>query len=166
MEASRAEGMGAIRWAPALTLKMGLAFVAAGAGLLAVYVGLITAAESFSHARQQLQADGRFVGLITVGFSTQAALFVYLRGLHRRVHGPAKALTAGSAGTSTAAMVACCAHHLTDVLPLAGLSGAAIFLNNYKPWFMGVGLVTTAVGVGWMLYRVRQAQRDACAMGD
>jgi hypothetical protein len=45
-------------------------------------------------------------------------------------------------------MVACCAHHATDVLPLVGLSAAATFLAEYLILFMLVGLTMNLVGIG------------------
>src|SRR3972149_5532526 len=65
--------------------------------------------------------------------------------------GAAPAATAPGTGTSTVAMVACCAHHVTDVLPVLGLSGAAIFLNDYRIPLMTAGLAVNALGVAGML---------------
>ena len=45
-----------------------------------------------------------------------------------------------SGGTSVTAMVACCLHHVTDVLPILGLSAAATFLTRYQRPFMLIGL--------------------------
>ena len=52
---------------------------------------------------------------------------------------------------STAAMVACCAHHVADVLPILGLTAAATFLAEYRLAFMLVGLGTTIAGIIYML---------------
>jgi len=71
--------------------------------------------------------------------------------LSRRARGTAAAATATGTGTSTVAMVACCAHHVTDALPVLGLSGAAIFLNDYRIPFMAAGLAVNALGVVYML---------------
>ncbi|MFQ5614859.1 MAG: hypothetical protein ACE5GO_00085 [Anaerolineales bacterium] len=73
--------------------------------------------------------------------------------------GPSGKLTRAGGTTSTLAMVACCAHHVTDVLPILGLSAAATFLAEYQTLFMLVGLGTTLVGIAVMLiilYRERQ----------
>ena len=63
-----------------------------------------------------------------------------------------------SASTSTLAMAACCAHHVTDVLPLVGLSAAAVFVAEYRIHFMVLGLITNIVGIGvmlWLIWRER-----------
>jgi 4-diphosphocytidyl-2C-methyl-D-erythritol kinase len=62
-------------------------------------------------------------------------------------------------GTSTAAMVACCLHHLTDLLPLLGLSAAASFLAAYKIPFMLVGLAMNLAGISAILRAIRREQR-------
>jgi hypothetical protein len=64
-----------------------------------------------------------------------------------------------SGASSTLAMVACCAHHAVDVLPILGLSAAAAFLAEYKKALMWVGLGTTLLGIAVMLiilYRERR----------
>lgn len=64
-----------------------------------------------------------------------------------------------SGGTSATAMVACCIHHVTDVLPILGLSAAASFLTRYQRPFMLIGLAMNLIGIGVMLfvlYRERQ----------
>ena len=64
-----------------------------------------------------------------------------------------------SGGTSVTAMIACCLHHVTDVLPILGLSAAATFLTRYQRPFMLVGLGMNIIGVIVMLvilYRERK----------
>jgi len=56
-----------------------------------------------------------------------------------------------SGGTSVTAMVACCIHHVTDVLPVLGLSAAATFLTRYQHPFLLVGLGMNTVGILVML---------------
>jgi hypothetical protein len=44
-------------------------------------------------------------------------------------------------------MVACCAHHLADLAPIVGVSGAAAFLTDWRLEFMLAGIAVNAVGV-------------------
>ena len=53
-------------------------------------------------------------------------------------------------------MLACCAHHLTDVLPILGLSSAAIFLNLYKTPLLWLGIGMNLVGIVYMLRKIRE----------
>ncbi len=132
----------------------------ASLALLLFYLGLVSLiSRSWSHALSLLADDRWFVLPIALGFVIQAGLFTYLRSLHGATKMPA-AVTGSSAGASTAAMVACCAHHAVDVLPLLGLSGAAIFLAQYKVPFMIVGLLSNAAGIGFLLTRIRRAKQQ------
>ena len=58
-----------------------------------------------------------------------------------------RALAGAGTGTSTAGMVACCAHHLADLAPLLELTGAAAFLAQYRLAFILVGLTVNLVGI-------------------
>jgi hypothetical protein len=57
---------------------------------------------------------------------------------------------------NTVAMVACCAHHLTDILPVVGLAGAALFLGSYQSLFLLVGVLSSFVGTVYMLGTFRR----------
>lgn len=137
----------------------------ASASLLAFYLVTITLAEDWSHAQRQLAADRAFIMPIIAGFGLQAGLFVYLRALHARAHGAG--MTA-SAGASTSAMLACCAHHLPELLPILGISGAAVFLNEYKVELLWLALGMNLAGVGYFLRlvvlqrRAMSVEPDAC----
>ena len=128
-------------------------------GLLAFYLGIITLAQGWAHATQQLADDRWFVGAIGLGFGTQVGLFTYLKGLHAQA---AAGGVAASTGTSATAMLACCAHHLADILPIVGLSGAAIFLNAYKTPLLWLGILMNLIGIVYLLYKVRQQRQMAC----
>ncbi len=132
-------------------------FVAASS-LLGFYLGLITLVQGWDHAAQQLAEDLWFVGAIMAGFGTQIGLFTYLRG--RRRQAPASGVAA-STGTSTAAMLACCAHHVSDVLPIIGLSGAAIFLDQYKTPLLWLGIAMNMAGIGYLLWQISRQHRMA-----
>jgi hypothetical protein len=150
------------------SLRWPLAFGLLGALVLtAFYLGIVTAAESWSHALDLFQQDAYLVLPIILGFGAQVGLFVYLkRVLSPAAHAAgAGVLTGTSGGTSTLGMIACCAHHLTDVLPLVGLSGAAVFLAQYRVPFMVVGLASNAIGVGVLLITIRKAKRMASSEG-
>lgn len=149
------------------TLPIGARSVVAGlvaaALLLGVYLGIIGLAQGVDHAFEQLAADAMFVGLIAVGFGTQVALFSELRAVDRRHRAAATAVTAAGTGTSAAAMLACCAHHLVDLLPLVGFSAAAVFLNAYKTPLFLVGIGMSVLGIVVIARQLRRAQR-ACAV--
>jgi hypothetical protein len=130
--------------------------------LVGFYLGIITLAQDWAHARDQLGADRWFVGAISAGFGIQVGLFVYLRALHARSNPGAMA---ASSGTSTVAMLACCAHHLADALPLIGLSGAAVFLNDFKGPILWTGIVMNGLGIAYLIWKIWQQRPRAARLG-
>jgi YHS domain-containing protein len=150
---AQASTISTAEWALLRPIAFGLLAVL---GLLAFYLGIITLAQGWSHALEQLADDRWFVGAIALGLGTQVGLYTYLRGLH--AHAAAGGVAA-STGTSTAAMLACCAHHLTDILPIVGVAGAAVFLNAYKIPMLWLGIVMNLIGIVYLLRKIEQ-QRD------
>jgi hypothetical protein len=137
------------------------AAVLAGAGLLVFYLTVITLAQDWSHATAQLAEDRWFIAVIALGFGTQVGLFTYLRRLQAQM---AAGGVVASTGTSSAAMLACCAHHLAEVLPIIGLSGAAIFLNAYKAQLLWLAIAMNVGGVIYLLHKVREQRNMVCQL--
>lgn len=152
-------------WRPAspIALRSVATGLVGGVALLVVYLGIISLAQGFEHALEQLATDAVFVGLIAAGFATQVALFVELRRVDRHHHAAA-AVTAAGTGTSAAAMLACCAHHLVDLLPLVGLSAATVFLDAYKTPLFLVGIGMNVVGIVVIARQLRRARRACSAI--
>jgi hypothetical protein len=150
------------------TSPIGVRSVAAGivggVALLSIYLAIISLAQGVDHAVEQLAADALFVVSIAVGFGTQVALFVELRAVDRHYRAAAVVTVAGT-GTSAAAMLACCAHHLVDLLPFVGLSAASVFLNAYKTPLFLIAIGMNLVGIVIIARQLRRARR-ACAMVD
>jgi hypothetical protein len=134
----------------------------ASAALLALYLGLISLAQGLDHAIYQLRADFPFVGAVALGFGIQVGLFMELRATQARSR-RSGAMTAASAGAGGAAMLACCAHHLVDVLPLVGLSAATVFLNDYRAPLVALSLGMNALGIA-LLCRQLVSARRRCRM--
>ena len=59
-------------------------------------------------------------------------------------------------------MLACCAHHLADVLPIVGVAGAAVFLNTYKTPLLWFSIAMNLAGVAYLLWKIQQQRRMAC----
>ena len=118
--------------------------------LLMVYLGIITLAEGFEHALSQTSELWYWVMALAIGFGVQAGLFSFIRQSNRRRVGTTAAVGA-SGGVSAGSMVACCAHHLSDVLPFLGLAGLATFLANYQTFFIVTGVLSNVVGITIML---------------
>lgn len=125
--------------------------------LLAVYFLTLTLSNALSHALEELRVYGVWIGLLTVGFGLQVGLFAYVRAsLKKRGAARAAASMAASGGASATAMVACCLHHLTDILPILGLGAASLFLVRYQTFFLAVGVGSNLVGVTLMLRLIQK----------
>ena len=61
-----------------------------------------------------------------------------------------------SGGASTVSMVACCAHHLTEVLPVLGFAGAATVLATYQSVFLLAGVLANLGGLVYVLGLLRR----------
>lgn len=138
------------------------AFLLGSTLIASFYIGILTWAQGWGYASSQLVRDRWYVIPITLGFGVQAALYSILRFrlfIPVTSTGLAGSIVSASGGTSATAMVACCIHHVTDVLPILGLSAAASFLTRYQRPFMLIGLAMNLIGIGVMLfvlYRERQ----------
>ncbi len=138
------------------------AFLLGSTLMAGVYFGILTWAQGWDYAARQFLLNRWYILPIWVGFGIQAALYSILRFrlfIPTTSTGNAGALMGTSGGTSVTAMVACCLHHVTDVLPILGLSAAATFLTRYQRPFMLVGLGMEVIGIIVMLvilYRERK----------
>jgi hypothetical protein len=125
-------------------------------GLVAFYYLLLfTITGDPKHPFSQFTLLQPWMSLLIVGFGIQFGLFWLLRkGYHfslSKKH-DAQMATGTSTAVSGMAMVACCAHHLVDLLPILGLSAAALFLSEYQEQLLIFGVVANLIGIGMMLW--------------
>lgn len=130
--------------------------VLAAAALLVSYLAIVGSAScSLEHALDLMWHDRYYILAILAGFGTQVGLMGYIR---RTLHGikdrTSTAAGATGTGTSTASMIACCAHHVADFAPFLGASGLVIFLNNYRYQVMLIGIAINWLGVAVLLRRM------------
>jgi hypothetical protein len=129
---------------------------AAAGFLVLAYVAVLAAANSLEHALEDFLLLWYWMVPLVIGFGVQAGLFAYARGALRHHGGAGTGGLAASGSVNTVAMVACCAHHLTDILPVVGLAGAALFLGSYQSLFLLVGVLSSFVGTVYMLGTFRR----------
>lgn len=141
-----------------------IAFIIGAGFLTLLYFGIVSLVESPQHAVELFWEDRWFVLPIILGFGVQSSLYIILKKqlfIPIAQTGASGAMTGASGGVSTAAMVACCAHHVADVLPILGLTAAAAFLAEYRIAFMVVGLGMTILGILVMLTILFKERRKA-----
>jgi len=131
--------------------------IGAGAFLVGVYIATLGLANSFSHVFDELGRLWYWMAPLVVGFSVQVGLFTYARRAARAKDSAARAHAVVASGSaSTVSMVACCAHHLTDVLPVVGLAGAVSVLATYQSVFLLAGVLSNVVGLVYVLRLLRR----------
>jgi uncharacterized membrane protein YhaH (DUF805 family) len=133
----------------------------AAAGMAAFYAVVVGWSGGTEHLADQLRRDWWLVAPITFAFAAQVGVMVELRLRHAQHHALTPASGAAS-GTSAAGMVACCAHHLVELAPLAGLSGFATTLNDARVPLMLTGL---ALNIAVIALATRRLRRTPSARG-
>jgi hypothetical protein len=126
----------------------------AAAGLLVILFNILIASiaeGSLNEGFSVFLTNGIFVYLIPPAVGVQMGLFRYHRNLTSgNVSGTEKAGMAGSA-TSSLAMVACCLHHVSDLLPAVGfLLATSSFLIEYKDAIIIIGLLANLAGSAYI----------------
>ncbi len=126
----------------------------AGTGILVILfnISIASLAEgSPEKGYQVFLTNGIFVYLIPLAVGVQMGLFRYHRNITAgNVSGSEKMGMAGSA-TSSLTMVACCLHHISDLLPAVGfLLAASSFLTQYKDVIIMIGLLANMAGSAYI----------------
>jgi len=135
-----------------------------GSGVLTgVYLGILTLTQGWGYAVLQFQRDSGTVVPIIVAFGIQSSLYSILRF---QLFVPTRSAISGgpivgsSGGTSATAMVACCLHHVTNALPILGLSAATAFVARYQRPFLQVSLVVNLIAILVMLAMIMRARQN------
>ncbi len=143
------------------TMKSRAAATGAGAAvaLLAVFFVIVGATSGRAFAIEQFSTYWYYLVGLAAGFGVQIGLYVHLKHLVAH-HGSSQKVVAVSGTTSTAAMVSCCAHYLTNVLPVLGATGLVTFAAQYQVQFFWVGLAFNLAGIGYILSKVMRVSKE------
>lgn len=140
---------------PSVTLAILISTVITSAyyGLLVVLMGGIRMANA------QLSLYGPWMVVLLIGFSLQLTLFFYQRRYSRYLHTACtsgKGQMAASSGTTGVAMLACCAHHLAEILPFIGIGAAGAILGRYQFQFIELGIASNLIGILFLLSAIQK----------
>lgn len=139
-----------------LTVKSSLWSLIGTTGLLLFYfLTMRILAGSWETAFSQFEKLWYLMVPLAIGFGVQIGLFVNLKEIMKN-NLSSKRLMAASTTTSTVGMVACCAHHLTDVLPILGLSALSVFLVSYQIPILMAGIILNLLGIVYHINIVRK----------
>lgn len=119
--------------------------------LFVVFLILVTSISGLAAAKSQFAAYWYFLVPLAAGFGVQIGLYVHLRQI---VQAASKKMVIMNGGTSTAAMVSCCAHYLANILPILGVSGVSAFVGRFQVQIFLVGLILNVVGIVILTRRI------------
>ena len=140
-------------------ISRSILFGAAGAlTLVSVYFLILTALSGWEFTVSQFLDFWYFILSLAAGFGTQLGLFTYLRNSVRGMDISGK-VVAVSGTTSTAAMISCCAHYLTNILPVLGAAGLVALVAQYQIELFWFGLASNLAGIFYMGNRVFKFRR-------
>jgi hypothetical protein len=126
--------------------------------LLLFYFALVSLLESFDHAFESFANIWLLMSLLVAGFGFQMSLFTYIRQTTKlkKISGLSSKNTAATGGVSTVSMVACCAHHIAEVIPILGISALAIFLTDFQIWFIVLAVFSNFLGTLFMFKIIKE----------
>lgn len=132
--------------------------VAAMTALLGIYFVILAAVSGWEFTVSQFLDFWYFIVSLAAGFGIQIGLFTYLRNAVRGMDMSGR-VVAVSGTTSTAAMISCCAHYLTNIIPVVGAAGAIALVAQYQIELFWFGLACNLAGIAYMGNRVAKFSR-------
>lgn len=121
--------------------------------LLGAYFLVLVAVSGWESPLSQFFEFWYFIVSLAAGFGIQIGLYSYLRSTIHEMDMSGK-VVAVSGTTSTAAMISCCAHYLTNILPVVGAAGAIALVAQYQIELFWFGLACNLAGIVYMATRV------------
>ena len=131
----------------------------ASGALLALYLGILTLVSGWPFTLGQLRGFWYYIVPLAAGFGVQVALFTQLREVVGRAR-ETGTVVAASGATSTAAMISCCAHYLTNIAPIIGATGLVAFAARFQVELFWAGLAFNAAGIAYIGTSLWKARRD------
>lgn len=130
--------------------------IIASSSLLLLYLSLMRVLTgSFEAAGWQFSALWPYMISLSLGFGLQTGLYTKLKNKIKSVHGGRKMML-GNTSASTIGMIACCAHHLTDILPILGLSFLTALLIQYQKVILLIAIASNLSGILYLVYLQRK----------
>ena len=113
--------------------------------LLSIYFLILTLVSGWKFSWEQFSQFWYYIISLALGFVVQFSLYTYLKGIVREKSTGQVLATTGA--TSTTAMISCCAHYLTNILPILGVTGIITFIGQYQVQFFWIGLFFNLLGI-------------------
>jgi len=133
--------------------------IIASAGLLGTYFGVLGLVSGWTATVAQFVAFWPYIVALAIGFGAQVGLYLRLKQVSQSRHqGHCVAAASDSGTTSAVAMLACCTHYLTNILPVLGAVAAVSLVAQYQVELLWIGLAFNAAGLVYIGHRLWQAQ--------
>ena len=129
----------------------------AGVILLGLYFAILTLISGWNFAQSQFYSFWYFIISLSAGFGMQVGLYAYLKNLIKN-GGRGGGVVGVTGTTSTAAMISCCAHYLTNLIPILGTVGIITFIAQYQIQLFWIGLMFNLGGILYIANQVRKAK--------
>ena len=139
-----------------LTFLYGFLLGSGGLSLF-YYLMLMAVTKDSGHPLDQFMLYQPWMSILIIGFGLQVGIYLLLRRgfrLNLNQRKETKLATGAGGAMSGVSMAACCAHHIADVAPILGLTGAAVFLTEYQKEFLILGVVANLIGIGYMAWLI------------
>lgn len=114
--------------------------------------------QSFSGPYYFFQKNWYFISPLVILFAVQVGLWQKMREIAKMGGKP----VAASGGVSTGAMIACCMHNFAGILPIIGISGAAVFFSAYQNYVFAISILFSGGGLAYMIYKYNKI-KEHCA---
>lgn len=127
--------------------------------LLAAYFLVLTLVSGWKFTWEQFTQFWYYILSLASGFGIQFSLYSYLKNIVKQQALAGQVLTTTGA-TSTTAMISCCAHYLTNILPVLGVTGIITFIGQYQVQFFWIGLLFNFLGIAYMGNKIVKFSRQ------
>ncbi|MBI2329955.1 hypothetical protein HYU94_01030 [Candidatus Daviesbacteria bacterium] len=113
--------------------------------LLSVYFLILTLVSGWDFAWGQFTQYWYYIVSLSLGFGIQFGLYSYLKSIIKQAATGKVLATTGT--TSGVAMISCCAHYLTNILPILGVTGIITIISQYQIQLFWFGLIFNLLGI-------------------
>ena len=123
--------------------------------LLGFYFEILTFISGWPFAKSQFYSFWPYILSLSFGFGIQIGLFTYLKNAIHNAGQSGKILVV-SGGTSTVAMISCCAHYLANLLPVIATTGFISLISQYQIELFWLGLISNLIGIIYISRKILQ----------
>jgi hypothetical protein len=123
--------------------------------MLILYVGIMLIFNPLYYVIDDFISKFIWFSLLIIIFGVQIGLITFVRSVNNR-RKMTNGQTALSGGISTTSMLACCIHHVTEFIPLIGISAFTIFLVEFQVFFLIVGILFGTLSIMNILIHIQK----------